>query len=469
MLRVEPRAAEPLGRRRDVRQPDRDRRASRDPDDWNRTWGADARLGVGEHFTLAGFARAHRDARAAPAATTPTTSTRNTTTAGTASDFEYGRDRRGLQSRGRLPRERGRLPPLSTSASTRRCGRRRFAAGDFASGCRTSNYTRYDYLDGGLNNAELHVDNHWDWENGNSHRHRAQRHVGRAPRAVRDLSRRHRAGRASTAACGSRCARTPIAGSGSSARMQWDVGRFLTGDQNSPTLQVTHPATADGFTVDTTWTYRCDRRCRRARSTPTSGNMRVTYNFTPSVFVQSLMQYNDRTERWSTNLRFHWLETAGTGLFVVYNDTESLERPRPGQPRVHRQVRAAVRSSSLTISRSLFDRGADGVSVDLGIHVGHAQRGRTEQSHMRGGLNGNRHDDALDASVGPHNLNVLDPEGRIPGEPTLQTHEAAVAWLQKHRARHECAFPPLRRQKNIGEAFIVYAIGLEGVVRRIEC
>jgi hypothetical protein len=28
------------------------------------------------------------------------------------------------------------------------------------------NYTRYDYLDGGLNNSELHIDNHWDWENG---------------------------------------------------------------------------------------------------------------------------------------------------------------------------------------------------------------------------------------------------------------------------------------------------------------
>ncbi len=52
--------------------------------------------------------------------------------------------------------------------------------------------------------------------------------------------------------------------------------------------------------------------------------MRVTYNFSPSVFVQSLLQYNDRTDRWSTNLRFHWLQTAGTGLFVVYNNTESL-------------------------------------------------------------------------------------------------------------------------------------------------
>jgi hypothetical protein len=52
--------------------------------------------------------------------------------------------------------------------------------------------------------------------------------------------------------------------------------------------------------------------------------MRVSYNFTISVFTQILIQYNGRTKRWSTNLRFHWLQTAGTGLFVVYNDTESL-------------------------------------------------------------------------------------------------------------------------------------------------
>ena len=40
--------------------------------------------------------------------------------------------------------------------------------------------------------------------------------------------------------------------------------------------------------------------------------MRVTYNFTPLIFMQSLLQYNDRTERWSTNLRFNWQRTAAT-------------------------------------------------------------------------------------------------------------------------------------------------------------
>ena len=37
-----------------------------------------------------------------------------------------------------------------------------------------------------------------------------------------------------------------------------------------------------------------------------------------------LTQYNDRTRRWSTNLRLNWLRTAANGLYVVYNDTEAF-------------------------------------------------------------------------------------------------------------------------------------------------
>jgi hypothetical protein len=108
-----------------------------------------------------------------------------------------------------------------------------------------------------------------------------------------------------------------------SAQLRWDVGTFLTGTQNSPSLNVL-VRRGGRFTVDTNWTYRSISLPQGSFHT-NLGNMRVTYNFTPSVFIQSLMQYNDRTDRWSANLRFHLLETAGTGLFVVYNNTESLD------------------------------------------------------------------------------------------------------------------------------------------------
>ncbi len=50
---------------------------------------------------------------------------------------------------------------------------------------------------------------------------------------------------------------------------------------------------------------------------------RVGYSFSPSVFIQSLIQYNTQTDVWSGNLRFGWVDTAGTGLFVVYNERQS--------------------------------------------------------------------------------------------------------------------------------------------------
>jgi len=51
--------------------------------------------------------------------------------------------------------------------------------------------------------------------------------------------------------------------------------------------------------------------------------LRAAYSFSPRVYLQALLQYNDQTEHFSSNLRFGWLSTAGTGLFVVFNDIES--------------------------------------------------------------------------------------------------------------------------------------------------
>jgi hypothetical protein len=52
---------------------------------------------------------------------------------------------------------------------------------------------------------------------------------------------------------------------------------------------------------------------------------RVGYFFTPRVFVQSLVQYNNQARVWTANARFGWLATAGTGLFVVLNDGEEAD------------------------------------------------------------------------------------------------------------------------------------------------
>jgi hypothetical protein len=110
-------------------------------------------------------------------------------------------------------------------------------------------------------------------------------------------------------------------------RVEWNIGRFLTGTENSPTFQTTIRAGGQ-FTLDTTWAHRMIRLPQGSFRT-NLGNMRVTYNFTPLIFLQSLLQYNDRTERWSTNVRLHWLRSGATGLYVVYNTTESMEGMGP--------------------------------------------------------------------------------------------------------------------------------------------
>ena len=43
--------------------------------------------------------------------------------------------------------------------------------------------------------------------------------------------------------------------------------------------------------------------------------------------MQSLVQYSNQVDSWSANLRFGWLNTAGTGLFIVYNDVQGLDYP----------------------------------------------------------------------------------------------------------------------------------------------
>jgi hypothetical protein len=57
--------------------------------------------------------------------------------------------------------------------------------------------------------------------------------------------------------------------------------------------------------------------------------LKAAYSFTPSIFLQASLQYSGESENFGSNIRFGWLNTAGTGLYIVYNDAEhfgSLER-----------------------------------------------------------------------------------------------------------------------------------------------
>jgi len=56
---------------------------------------------------------------------------------------------------------------------------------------------------------------------------------------------------------------------------------------------------------------------------------KFTYSFTPRIYLQSLIQYNNITNITSINARFGWLKNANTGLFVVLNlieDEDFIDR-----------------------------------------------------------------------------------------------------------------------------------------------
>ncbi len=50
--------------------------------------------------------------------------------------------------------------------------------------------------------------------------------------------------------------------------------------------------------------------------------LRLSYSFTPKILLQLLSQYNEIDDTVSTNLRFSWLQSANTGLFLVYNEVD---------------------------------------------------------------------------------------------------------------------------------------------------
>jgi hypothetical protein len=107
-----------------------------------------------------------------------------------------------------------------------------------------------------------------------------------------------------------------------SYRGELNYGGFLSGEQRSVGTTIAFRKGAK-LNVSARWVYS-DIELVEGSFVTNLGQFRFNYSFTPFVYLQSLVQYNDAADLWSTNLRFSWLNTAGTGLFVVFNTTEGL-------------------------------------------------------------------------------------------------------------------------------------------------
>ena len=294
-------------------------------DDWNRTWGLDGRLGIAEQVSIGGgVAKTETPGLTGFAYAWNMTSQYDD--GKTRLDFDYGITGKDFNPEvGFLQNTLGyrrwyfRFQETMRQEKIRSWGFREFLP--------HINYRRYDYLDGrGMQSADLHVNNHWDWENGY--------YISTAVNGTWEgLEEPFEIFPGIVVPPGEHGGLTPH------VALQYRPEEVAVrtpsmGCRPVPRRQSEQPYIPDDGPAG--WHVRagCDVDLPLvdlpAGSFQTNlGRMRLTYNFTPSIFAQSLIQYNDRTQRCSTNVRFHWLWTAGTGLFVVYNDMESMNGMGP--------------------------------------------------------------------------------------------------------------------------------------------
>ena len=285
------------------------------PDHWNRTWGMDGKLGIGQYFTVNGFA------------------------ARTETPGRTGRET-AFDIRGEYQRSGGRAWLEYTEVGEdfnpevgflERTSYRHMSTGVFRNVRPDipwlrelrphSSYNVYWDLQGFKESERLHLDTHIDFENGyfispatdiglEGLKQPFEIYPGIfvAPGVYRNVVFAPRFNTDERARV--------------SLSAEADVGGFLSGTQKS-----------FGFTIAARQGSKANTsiRWRRNNIDLLEGDFhtnliqwRASYNITPLMYAESLIQYNDRSNNWSANLRFGWLSRAGTGLFLVYNEAQEL-------------------------------------------------------------------------------------------------------------------------------------------------
>ncbi len=170
--------------------------------------------------------------------------------------------------------------------------------------------------------ARLHVDSHWEWPSG------AQIHTGAnlvtegiyEPFTIRGTDVTVPVGTYS--GWESQLVFNSNAAARLSMTSQVNFGSFLSGSRWGGNGSVTFRPNAS-FSTSGRVTYY-DVSLPEGNFETVLLGMNFGYFFTPRLYLQSLLQYSNQVDSWSANLRFGWLNTAGTGLFIVYNDVQEI-------------------------------------------------------------------------------------------------------------------------------------------------
>ena len=102
----------------------------------------------------------------------------------------------------------------------------------------------------------------------------------------------------------------------------WEFGGFYSGMRFGPNASVSYRS-GDRFAAALQGNW-FDVRLDEGNFTTAVFRFTASYSFSPRVFLQSSIQYNDDVEDLSSNVRLTFLERGGSGLFIVYNDAAHL-------------------------------------------------------------------------------------------------------------------------------------------------
>ena len=101
------------------------------------------------------------------------------------------------------------------------------------------------------------------------------------------------------------------------------IGGFFGGDRikSTPSLKVRF---GDNFNSEFSYNYNSVNLPQGNFVTYLS-RARLTYAFSPKMYLQALLQYNNQSGVSSINWRFIIQQSAGSGLYLVYNQTEDYD------------------------------------------------------------------------------------------------------------------------------------------------
>jgi hypothetical protein len=193
-------------------------------------------------------------------------------------------------------------------------------------------YSEHQDFQGVKESANWHIDNHWEFKNGylfetgtNMIYERVETAFELVPGVivqpgVYDEQNAHFVVRTNQAAPLSLNVRSNLGGA-------WGGDRF----QTSPSIKY---RIGDTFSSELSINYnKFDLPIPNGDFSVALTRLRLSYSFTPNMLLQALFQYNERSDKYSTNLRFSWLQSASSGLYVVYNevDEQYLGAPPKGK------------------------------------------------------------------------------------------------------------------------------------------